>query len=229
MKLRPFHFRLRSLAAAGFATLLALAGGVFLATTPASAVVADGITALTGFSVGTLNPPFATGTINQAASNISFTIPSAASAATNGDVIKIQAQPHASANCSKSATDFVGFSNFAGITVVPVGTGTLTLTPTLSTAASDPASCAGVNDVLTLTASGASGTGPFTVTISLIDYNVGVTADPGTIAVGISSTTTTPVTTTFYAINTGITSPPSDASVINNGATATANNPAVVV
>ena len=226
MKLRPFHFRLRSFAAAGFATLLALAGGAFLATTPASAV-ADGVTALGSFAVSpTTLPTLTTGGSAQAGSDILFSIPSIV---TTNDVITLQVQPHSSANCLTSSSDFVGFNNSVPITATATGSGHPTFAVSLGTAASDPAACAAVNDVLTLTLTNNSGTGPFPVTVTGIEYNVGATADPGNIGVGVSSTTTTPTTTTFFTPSAGTASPPSDATVAAHGATVTADNPVVTV
>ncbi len=228
MKLRPVHFSLRSIAAAGFATLLASASGLFLAITPAAAA-ADGVSAISGFAVGTLNAPFATNTVNQAGSNISFSIPSAV---TTGDTITLQVAPHSSGNCATSASDFVGFNNTGPIAANATGTNAPTFTTSFSTAASDPPACSSLKDVMVLHVTNNGGTGPFTVTISLLAYNVGAAADPGTINIGISAATASATTTTYFSVTgvpTGNTSPPSDASVVARSATATANNPVATV
>ncbi len=226
MKLRPRHFRFRSIAAAGFATLLALAGGVFLFVTPAAATT-DGVTSLGSFAVSpTSLPPLTTGVNAQTASNILFSIPSAV---TTGDTITLQVQPHSSTNCSTSSTDFIGFNNAGPITATATGSGAPTFVVSITTAASDPGTCAGVGDVLTLTLTNNAGTGPFPVTVAGIEYNAGATADAGNVGVGILSTTTTPTTTTFFTPSAGVTSPPSNATVTAPTSTATANSPAVIV
>src|ERR1700722_7415851 len=73
LKTQPFHFRLlrlRSVAAVGFATLLALASGAFLAVSPAGAT-----TGLSGFAISpTPAATIYTGVPAQTASSESFTL-----------------------------------------------------------------------------------------------------------------------------------------------------------
>jgi len=214
LKLRPVHFSLRSIAAAGFATLLAFASGLFIAVSPAAAA---GVASLTGFAISSpaTIPAIGVGKTDQAASNISFTMPNSW---VSSDTIVVQIAPNAGTNCS-SNTDFVGFQGTPSVTSsTHTGDTTPTFSVVMTKFGSDAVGCGVGNDVLTATLTNSaspSNSDTFTVTISGIFYNVGTTADLGndsTVYFHLTSATK------------GTVSPPSNATVTQ--ASATANNPA---
>lgn len=221
MKLRPVHFSLRSIAAAGFATLLAMASGLFIAVTPAAAA---GVASLTVFAISSpaTIPTISVGKADQAASNISFTMPNSW---VSGDTIVIQLAPNAGTNCS-SNTDYVGFQGTPSVTSsTHAGDTTPTFSVLMTKAGTDPGGCGVGNDVMTATLTNTASpnnSDAFTVTVSGIFYNVGTTADTGNVDVAIAGDTTK-----YFNLTTatkGTVSPPSNATV--SQASATANNPA---
>ena len=224
MKTQPFQFRLRRVTAVGFATLLVLASGLFLAVSPAGAT--------TGLSNYAISPTPAatvyTGVPAQPASSESFTLPNNFTA---GQTVTFTLAPNgASFNCAGSNNnDYVDIAGTPKVTAVGAGTnGAGDTPPVLTLALSSNASdlCTShLSDVITLTIPtssllGSSSADTFTVTISGLSYNVGSATTTGPVSLAVA-TTVTGGTTTPAAPNANV--------VVKASASATANSPAGLV
>ena len=173
MKLRPRHFRFRSVAAAGFATLLALTGGVLLSTTPAAAAVS----AVTFSGSSTV----------AAATNTTWTVGFNSSTAENSaDTITVT---FASGFMFSSPTVTL-LTGFSGCTPSPaVATNVVTIT------LSGASSAYGSGTAATLSISGVTNPGANTYTFSLFSVAItGQTATNPTQPVVISAAATSAVT-----------------------------------
>ena len=216
MRAKPF--RIRRSVALGAATLLAI-GGVGLLSVGTASVASDGVSSLSAIALNSpaVAPSVFTGGTNQAASGYTFTMPNSFA---SGDVITFAVETSAAvANCTSSATDWVGFTGTpAAVAVRNNGMDdtdvTPTFTATLSATPGDPVACgtALVKDTLTLAITNTSaGTAADTygVTLSGVEYNLGAAADTGPVDVLMSSTTSTATTTDYTA--------PSNATVALEG------------
>jgi putative cell wall-binding protein len=189
------HFRLRSVAAAGFATLLALAGGVFLAVTPASASAS-----LTGYAISPTPANIVyTGLSSQAASSESFVL---ANDFTAGNTITFTLSPNGSAfNCPGSNNN--NYVSFAGTPTVTVTSGSsngagdtppvIAVAVPTSNSSDLCTSHLGDQVVLTIPTSsnvGSLGTDTFTVTLSGLSYDVGTATTSGLVNLAAATTVT---------------------------------------
>jgi putative cell wall-binding protein len=229
MRAKPFRIP-RPLAVVAAATLAC--GTLGLLTIGVASAASDGVSSLSAITLNNpaVAPSVFTGGTNQPASGYTFTMPNNFA---DGDVITLAVETSAAvANCTSSATDWIGFTGAPAATAVRnSGTGAAdvapTFTATLVATPGDPVACgtAGVKDTLTLTITNTSaGTAGDTygVTVSGVEYNLGAAADTGPVDVALSSTTSTATTTDFTA--------PSNATVLlKAGASATGNVPAVTV
>src|SRR5579875_637943 len=221
---------------------LAFGGVGLLSSGTANAATDTAMENLSGWAISPSQAPvIAQGTSSGAGANLSFTMPNTFA---SGDTIVLQVQPHASANCA-TTNDFVGFAGIPTVSAVRTsGSNASDTTPSFATpvlASSGACTSATVEDKLTLsitnTATGTS-TDVYTVTLSGITYDVGSAADFGTVDLAVSATPGTGSPTTQYFVlnppNTtctatcGTLSPPSNA-VVGANASATGNNPAVVI
>jgi putative cell wall-binding protein len=225
LKTQPFHFRLRSFAAVGFATLLALASGLFLAVSPAGATAG-----LSGYAISpTPAPILYTGIPAQSASSESFVLPNTFTTA--GETITFTVSPHGVGyNCAASNnSDYVYFVGTPHVAVAQ-GSGNApgdtapAITASLSSNGSDM--CTSFpSDVLTLTIPtgvvlNSSSTDTFNVTISGISYDVGPQATTGLVNLAVG-TTVGAGTTTAAVPNANV--------AVKATAGATGNSPAVFV
>ncbi|HXQ19199.1 MAG TPA: cell wall-binding repeat-containing protein [Acidimicrobiales bacterium] len=227
--MRAKSFRIRRSAAVAATAVLAIAGVGLLAGGIANASTDTGVTNLSAFTVNPVTvPSIFTGGTNQTASSITFTLPNDFTAL---DTISFTVGPHATTNCAGPATEYIGFASTpTAVAVMNGGSDHTDTTPTfgaaLSTVSANPG-CASIKDTLTLTinqtSTGTAGDS-YAVTVSGIQYNVGATADLGTISDLVTTVTATggPITTHYGQV-------PNATVVLKVPASATGNTPPVTV
>jgi len=200
---------------------LAIGGAAIVASGPAAAANPPAVTNL-GISPSPA-PTIFTGTIAQAASNETFSL---LNTFANTNTIAFAVSPHGlgANDCTASNTQVV-FASTPVVSVTPVvGDTTPTFTVALGTNASDTNGCTGaVKDVVNITVTNnSSGTAgdTFAIIISGISYTVGSAAATGLVGLAFNST----VSSANFGAAT-----PNALVAIKGSATATANNPAVVI